>query len=216
MRLLKIVVTVAGLGLLLHLGASPASAEKEWRSPLTLGEPTEIPGTVLEPGKYLVRVLDVNEPRKVVQFMNAEETKVFATVMGVPNYRVTVTGEGQFIYFQRAAGRPQALKAWFYPVNNFGIEFVYPKVEAIEIAESSRQNVFAAETAQPAPEEKIVAVTPERKEMPIQEEPLADEPTQVAQAAPKTLPRTGSRLPVIGLAGLVALAAGLALRIARR
>ena len=67
--------------------------------------------------------------------------------MAIPSYRVTTTGEGEFTYFQRAEGRPQALKTWFYPANNFGVEFVYPKVAAMQIAAGEQEPVYAAETA---------------------------------------------------------------------
>ncbi len=39
-----------------------------------------------------------------------------------------------FQYWEVAAGQPQALRAWFYPGDNFGQEFAYPKQEAVQIA----------------------------------------------------------------------------------
>ena len=209
MKALRGSLVVLFFGLLV---AAPALlfADTEWRSPLTLSEPTEIPGQVLAPGKYVVKVLDIKNPRKVVQFMNENETTVIATVMAVPNYRVTTTGEGQFIYFQRAEGLPQAIKAWFYPANNFGIEFIYPKAEAVKLAETRKEEVYSAPSVIPKPEETVVAVTPEMKEVPIKEETL------VAEKAPSTLPKTGSDDPLLLLAGVAALGAGVALRFARR
>ena len=199
-------------------------ADTAWRSPLTLGEPTEIPGQVLQPGKYVIKVLDIKNPRKVVQFMNEDETQVIATVMGVPNYRVTA-GEGEFVYFQRAEGMPQALKYWFYPANNFGVEFVYPKAEAVKIAQASKQEVYAAPSAKPEAKEPIVAVAPDLKEKPVRmEAPPPPAPaaqtaeaappatTEKAPARPKKLPKTGSNEPLLFLAGFAALGAGLALR----
>jgi LPXTG-motif cell wall-anchored protein len=145
--------------------------------------------------------------------------------MAIPDYRVTV-GPGEFVYFQRAAGRPQALKTWFYPANNFGIEFVYPKATAVQIAEASHQPVYAAESAKPEAKEEVVAVTPEKKEVPVkvaQAPPppparnYAPEPAPPPPApAPKTLPKTGSDLPLVALAGLAAIGAGIGLRLLRR
>jgi LPXTG-motif cell wall-anchored protein len=198
---------IGAFGLLLLLASKPASADVSWRSPLTLGEPTEIPGTVLEPGKYMVKVLNTKETRMVVQFLNADESKVFATVMAIPNYRVQSKGEGEFMYFQRAEGLPQALKTWFYPANTFGVEFVYPKAEAVKIAQTRHEEVYAAETAKPETKEEIVTVTPELKEVPVKEAPI--EQPKVAE----TLPKTGSALPLLALAGLAAIATGAALRV---
>jgi len=227
MKISRSVFAVVCLGLVLLFAAQPARADKEWRSPLTLGEATEIPGMVLEPGQYVVKVVDTKETRKVVQFLSADETRVYATVMAIPDYRVTA-GPGEFIYFQRAPGRPQALKTWFYPANNFGIEFVYPKETAVQIAEASRQPVYAAESAKPEAKEEVVAVTPEKKEVPVKVEapppppparPAPPEPAAPPPApapAPKTLPKTGSDLPLTALAGFAALGAGLGLRLLRR
>ncbi|HTO76434.1 MAG TPA: hypothetical protein VMQ61_10190 [Thermoanaerobaculia bacterium] len=198
---------LAGLACLLAGGVF-LFADDSWRSPLTLGEKTQIPGGELEPGKYMVRVLDTKTTRMVVQFMSEDENKVFATVMAVPDYRVTVAPEGQFIFFQRAEGMPQALKGWFYPVNNFGIEFVYPKVEAMPLAQARHEEVLAAETAKPEAKEPVIAVTPEMKEIPWK----APE-TTVAQLPPQDLPRTASDLPLIAVTGLAMIAAGLALRV---
>jgi len=210
MRVFKSLSLLGALGLALFLVGKPASADVSWRSPLTLGEPTEIPGTVLQPGKYIVKVVDTKTPRKVVQFLNEDETKVFATVMAIPNYRVQTTGEGQFTYFQRAEGLPQALKTWFYPANNFGVEFVYPKAEAVKIAQARHQEVYAAETAKPETKEEVVTITPELKEVPVKETAPAPPETRVAEKP--TLPKTGSNLPLLALAGLAAIGAGVALR----
>jgi hypothetical protein len=223
MKLFKTFSLLAGLGLLLLLAARPVSADDSWRSPLTLGEPTEIPGTVLPAGKYMVKVIDTKQPRKVVQFLNADETKVVATVIAIPNYRVQTTGEGQFTYFQRAEGLPQALKSWFYPANNFGVEFVYPKAEAVKIAEARHEEVYAAESAKPEAREEVITITPQLKEVPVRELAPAEEPkTLVAENAPKHekaprhLPKTASDLPLLPLAGLAAIGAAAVLRIFAR
>ena len=202
---------VACFGLLFLAGWGVMLADVSWRSPLTIGEKTEIPGGMLEPGKYMVRVLDTDTTRKVVQFMNENETQVIATVLAVPDYRVTVAPEGQFIFFQRAEGMPQALKGWFYPVNNYGIEFVYPKVEAVQLAQVRHQEVLAAETAKPEAKEPVVAVTPEMKEV-----PWKMPETTVAELPPQNLPRTASELPLIAVTGLAMIAAGIGLRLVRR
>ena len=198
---------LAGLACLLTGGVF-LYADESWRSPLTLGEKTQIPGGELAPGKYMVRVLDTKTTRMVVQFLSEDESEVFATVMAVPDYRVTVVPEGQFVFFQRAEGMPQALKGWFYPVNNYGIEFVYPKVEAMPLAQTRHEEVLAAETAKPESKETVVAVTPEMKEVPWK----APEIT-AAQLPPQDLPRTASDLPLLAVTGLAMIAAGLVLRV---
>src|ERR1700686_4334908 len=112
MRTLKALTVLSGLGLLLLVAASPLVAAGAWRTPLTISEPTEIPGTILQPGKYIVQVQNTKETRMVVQFLQGDQTKAVAQVIGIPNYRVTISDGAQFTYFQRAEGSPQALKMW--------------------------------------------------------------------------------------------------------
>jgi LPXTG-motif cell wall-anchored protein len=222
------------LGFLLLAAAAAAlpsvslRADTAWRSPLVIGEPTEIPGTVLQPGRYIVKVLDTQETRKVVQFMNADETAVIATVMAIPDYRVETAQSNEFVYFQRAEGAPQALKSWRYPGNSFGVEFVYPKAEAVQLAQARHQEVYSAPSAKPEAKEPVVAISPELKEKPVEVKAPPPKPAPTAVPAPppaeppsapkkaKHLPKTGSELPLVALAAVAALAAGGAMRFARR
>jgi hypothetical protein len=75
---------------------------------------------------------------------------------------------------ERAGDKPEALKAWFYPGNTWGQEFVYPKQRAIQLAVASKEPVPAL-TIDTVP---AVAITPEQKEVPV---------PQVIQTAPPVL-----------------------------
>src|SRR5690242_5076217 len=57
MKRLTPFLLLAALAVLLAAPAGAQSNSVEWRTPLRLSEPTEIPGTVLQPGSYLVKVL---------------------------------------------------------------------------------------------------------------------------------------------------------------
>ena len=201
------------------LAASPLIADVAWRTPLTISEPTEIPGMVLEPGRYIVQVLDTNKPRMVVQFLSGDGTRNITTVMAVPNYRVQVTDGSPFTYFQRSEGAPQALKDWFYVGNNFGIEFVYPKETAVRIAKASNEPVYSAPSLRPEPGEQIVTVSPQAQEAPLPPPPAPapapPPPPSVAQAPPRpaTLPKTAANTGLLAIAGLAALGIAATLRL---
>lgn len=228
MRTLRALAVLSALGVLLLLGASPLIADVAWRTPLTISEPTEIPGMVLEPGQYIVQVLNIKQTRFVVQFLTGDGSRNVATVMGVPNYRVNITDGSPFTYFQRSAGSPLALKDWFYVGNNFGIEFVYPKETAVRIAQASKEEVYMAPSAKPETTEEVVTVSPELKEAPLPPPPPRKPETVVAQSAPppppppappapRTLPKTGTNLGLLAFAGLASLtAAGTIKLLARR
>lgn len=204
--------------------AGPARAD-QWnkKTIVTFSHPVEIPGNrVLPAGKYVFKLLDSMSYRHIVQIWNEDETKVLTTILAIPNYRLEPTGETVIEFHERPGTQPQALRAWFYPGDNFGHEFAYLKGRAVTLAEASNE-IVPAEVAktEPAPEGlksvPLVAVTPSQKEEPIAQaiqttpvEEKAPAPAVVAEA--KELPKTASPLPLIGLIGLISLSVGFGLR----
>ena len=63
------------------------------------------------------------------------------TVLAIPNYRLRPTGKSIFAMWETPAGQPAALRAWFYPGDNFGQEFAYPKGKAEQIATLTKEEV---------------------------------------------------------------------------
>jgi hypothetical protein len=135
---------------------------------------------------------------------------------------------------ERAAGEPEALRAWFYPGRNWGEEFVYPKAKAMELAKSTNVPVlFTAveipiEVAEPiksadAPvvvelkRAPIMAIRPTGEEVQLA---VAVTPPPVMAAAAsepaRTLPGTASSVPMIAMFGMLALLGAFALRTAAR
>ncbi len=130
---------------------------------------------------------------------------------------------------ERGEGQPEAIKAWFYPGNAFGQEFVYPKIRAIELAKVVNEpvlempiettDVTPAETLKSVP---VAVVKPTGEEVAVAEEveappaavaPKAAPVAVVAQAEPQTLPHTASSMPLFALIGLLSLCAGFTLLI---
>ncbi len=76
-------------------------------------------------------------------------------------------------FSERPGNAPDALKAWFYPGENSGQEFVYPKARAVELAQVTHESIPAVETEPTTVEEfksePIVEETPEQTEVPIAE-----------------------------------------------
>ncbi len=143
MRVSRRFALLAAAGLLC---ASQARADKAWRTNLTLAEPTQIPGDILPAGDYIVKVVNTQETRSIVQFTTPDEAVVVATVLAVPNYRVETPQNTEFVYFQRAEGMGPAIKSWVHPGYNYGVEFVYPKEKAIVLAEKTHETVYTTES----------------------------------------------------------------------
>jgi hypothetical protein len=204
---------------------------------VTFSQPVEIPGVqVLPAGKYVFKLLDSSSNRNIVQIFNKDQTHVYATILAIPNFRLRATDKTVITFGERAAGTPEAIRAWFYPGANWGREFVYPKTRAVELAKITHQPVLAmpaelapnlTKPAKSVDEPPVVAL----KEAPVTAvKPTGDEvaitevielpPMQTASALkPEVagrLPNTASPLPLLGLIGLLSLGTSFALSVIRK
>src|ERR1700675_3613311 len=60
---------------------------------LTFSQPFEIPGMALPAGIYMFKLADSLADRHLVQIFNEDGTKLLATVMTIPDYRLTSTNQ---------------------------------------------------------------------------------------------------------------------------
>jgi len=104
--------------------SATAMASDSGKTIITTNQPLEIPGKVVLPaGKYVMKLVDLPGSRNVVQFFNADETKLYATVMGIPTYRPETPEKAEISLAEAEKGTPYAIREWFYPGSNYGIEF---------------------------------------------------------------------------------------------
>jgi hypothetical protein len=205
--------------------AAPAQAWDK-RTSVTFNVPVEIPGSgaqVLPAGTYVFRLLDSQSDRHIVQVFNADESHIYATILAIPNYRLRATDKTVMTFAERAVGEPQAIRAWFYPGDNSGQEFVYPKKRAVELAKITHQPVLyipdevaenivtPAATATETPvialkEAPVKAVQPTGEEVAITEV-VTPPPVQVA-----ALPKTASNLPLLALMGCLVIGVSFSLK----
>jgi len=181
---------------------------------VTFSQPVAIPGKVLPAGTYSFTILDTLGSRNIVQIWNEDKTQLITTVLAIPNYRLETPEQTIIQFAERPANRPQAVKAWFYPGFNYGIEFVYPKPEAVQIAQAANE-VVPAETVEPTPSTlktvPLIAVTPKGEEQSLAKA-FPAKPVEQPKAVAKELPKTASQLPLIALFGASCLIVGFGLR----
>ena len=160
----RLVVAMASVGLL-GVALSPSARADEWnkKTVMTVNEPIQVPNKVLPAGTYVIKLLDSPSDRHIVQIFNADETQLQTTILAIPNYRLQPTGKTVFSFWETPPGQPKALRAWFYPGDNFGQEFAYPKSAAVQIAAVSHQQVPTTEATQPAelPKAEVTQTQPE-------------------------------------------------------
>jgi hypothetical protein len=212
MKIIKAALVVLALSVLGALLAQARADEWNKKTVITFSQPVEIPGQILPAGTYTIKLVDLASERHVVQFLDADGIKVIATVLALNNWRLRPTGKTVVNFAERTGDNPEALKAWFYPGDNFGQEFVYPKHRAIELAVATKEPIPAiAEDVAPGDLKTtpLVAVTPDQKEVPVDEVIAISQPA-AEQTAPlvaqnTSLPKTASSLPLIAFLGIASL-----------
>jgi hypothetical protein len=171
MKTVAVALALTGLGL-----ASVGSArgdEYDKKTRITFSQPVEIPGRVLPAGTYVFKLADSMSDRHIVQIFTADGSQILATLLAIPDYRLTTTDETVIKFGEALHGAPEAIRAWFYPGNTVGQEFVYPMSRAKQLAAAAKAVVpaLAVDVADPAALKTapIVAITPEAKEVPVAE-----------------------------------------------
>lgn len=225
MTLLKGLGTGLALTVLCVLVAPKAKADDFNRKSLvTFSAPVEVGGSgaqVLPAGTYVFKIINTGTYSHIVQISNQDETHVFTLIMAMPNYRLKSTDKTVMTFSERPAGEPEALKAWFYPGREWGEQFVYEKSKAIQLAAETNEAVLSTPAViVAAPVEVLVAapveaVTPKGETVEtaqvIEAPPAPAAETAPVAAAPvetASLPKTGSDLGLIGLAGMMLLGSG--------
>lgn len=209
-----------GLGMI----AVPQAKADQWdqKTVFTFSGPVEIPGQVLSAGTYVFKLADSMSDRNIVEVYNKDENHLYGIFLAIPDYRLKPAGKPIITFEERAAGAPEAVKAWFYPGENYGHDFVYPKVKAMALAKAANQpvasmpNELSENTTKPTknmnePHVMAMKQAPLKAQKPNQEEVEITQAftpppaTHAAARVPEKLPKTGSPLPLIGLIGLLSL-----------
>jgi len=229
----------------------PSLQADDWnkKTTLTVNEPLQVPScctpdhtVTLQPGEYVMVLVESLSDRHIVRIFDKDQQHVMTTILAIPNYRLQPTGQTVFQYWEVPAGQTRALRAWFYPGDNFGQEFAYPKQTAAQIAAFVKTPVPAIEAdtsavedlktvpllavdesgkttelAQPLPVRASDPAMQPRLETVAVQPQTADRVVEAETPAPApTLPGTASATPLIGLAGLVSLVLSAALGVRSR
>jgi hypothetical protein len=216
-------LVIACVGLLGSMLPQVKADEWDQRTIFTFSGPVEIPGQVLSAGTYVFKLADSQSDRNIVQVFNQDQNHLYGTFLTIPDYRLKPAGKPIITFDERPAGSPEAVRAWFYPGENYGHEFVYPKAKAVQLAKAnntpvpSMPNELAANTTKPATTMQEPHVV-ELKQAPLKAQLPTEEEVEVAQvfvaqtappaSLPEKLPTTASPLPLVGLLGLFSLASG--------
>jgi hypothetical protein len=215
-------ICAAGLALGLLGGVAMAQTHDK-RTTFTFNRPIALPGVTLPAGSYVFRLVDTDTTRKVIQVLSGDGKTPYVMLHSIPDIRVEPGSSPEVRFLETAKGTPSAVKAWWYPGERIGYEFIYPKEQARQLVRGSTEPVLTTRVETTKPEETkagdLERLAPSGQEAAVVESVPA-EPTGVVQEgtlaeARTELPVTATNLPLVGLIGLLALGAAFGLRFSR-
>lgn len=138
------ILSVVGIGLILALTAAPARSQDlnlSKRTNLTFSAPVRLPGVTLQAGAYVfVHLPSMNT--HIVQVLSQDGTKTFGIFLTIPNQRIELTDQPYVSFKEGPANAAVPIRAWFYPGERTGDEFVYSAAEAREISNATHEQVL--------------------------------------------------------------------------
>src|SRR5260370_17299502 len=110
-----------------------AADERDKKTIVTFSAPVEIPGKALPAGTYVFKVLDSQSNRNILQIFDKDEKQLYATVLAIPDYRLKPSDKPVIQFEERPSGTPEAVKAFFYPGDDYRLHFLSPHDRAVQI-----------------------------------------------------------------------------------
>ena len=123
------------------------------RAVFTFSGPIAVPGVTLPAGQYLFRLADPTGSRKVVQVLSADGKTPYGMFFSLPAERVEPASTPEVQFMETASGMPAAVKAWWYPGERSGYEFMYPKDQARQLAQGADHPALTAQAPVSTPED---------------------------------------------------------------
>ena len=224
--------TILALCSVVFLSSNCALASTVPGSNITISAPAEVPGMTLQPGTYSIRVVGKLTDRVILKVDDGRNNKS-VDFIGIPNPAIKAS-PGIVSWSQPVDGTTY-FRGWVPPGGSSMIEFVYPKAEAVAIANSNPAKVPAVD---PESEGKVSDNTLSQEDMQLltlwllsleQVGPgaagdaasakpsiKAERYMQVASVQRpviKALPHTASLIPLVWLLGFCSLLAAALLRL---
>jgi hypothetical protein len=142
MKRVTAIATATVLALLVALTLNVAAQQPDTRDRtiMTFSSAVELPGMRLEPGTYVFRLADTAS-RNVIQVLDQEEKNMLGQWLFVSAERPEVTGDTVVTFRETSAASTPAVQFWYYPGEKIGKEFIYPKDQAMRIAQRTGATV---------------------------------------------------------------------------
>jgi len=127
------------------LGIAAAAHADEWNklTYLTFSGPVTMPGITLPAGTYRFELMDPDASRRVIRVSDKDGSKNYGIFLSISDQKLQPSDNPVVMFRETPAGTPQAIRAWFYPGETNGYEFVYPHDQAMKIAKATHDSVLS-------------------------------------------------------------------------
>ena len=119
------------------------ASQPELSSPLESATPVGVPGAVLPAGSYSVQVTSHLAKRYIIHVVD-QSGSVKATFLGLPDPSISQPGKAMWGHDVKGVSY---VKGWSFQPGPVRLEFVYPKEEAVAIAQANGSHVTAVDPA---------------------------------------------------------------------
>lgn len=142
---------VAAALVTLPLTAAAQTGPRNQDTYFTFSQPVELPNKTLPAGTYFFQLMDSDSNRHIVKVMSQDRQELYATLLAIPYYtNDRPSDEPQVRFMETPAGSDgagtNAVKVWFYPGRTTGHEFIYPRQQAMRIAQRTGDAVLTTKT----------------------------------------------------------------------
>jgi len=130
---------------LLVLSCVPCIAQSGPGTTFTMQQKTAVPGATLQSGDYTIQIVDHLNDRSVVQITSQSKgsTVTFLGVGATSTSFSSVTGP---VVWNKSAHGERSLRGFTFPAGE-RLEFVYPKNDAVALANANNEGVVAVDPA---------------------------------------------------------------------
>ena len=130
--MLKALASACVFAMLAFTSTATHAHTTDHRTYFTFSGPVTLPGVTLPARTYLFRNPDTS--RRVVQVLSDDGMTAYAQLLTIPAERFDVPKDPEIQFMETAEGNPPAIKAWWYPGNRIGWEFIYSKEQELRLA----------------------------------------------------------------------------------
>jgi hypothetical protein len=203
MKRVTAIATATVLALLVALTLNVAAQQPDTRDRtiMTFSSAVELPGMRLEPGAYVFRLADTAS-RNVIQVLDQQEKEMLGQWLFISAERPEVTGDTVVTFRETSAASTPAVQFWYYPGEKIGKEFIYPKDQALRIAQRTGATVQSDDGPVTARAQAEVAVAPAEPEPSVSADAgIVEGPGLPEAQAETTISETTATETAVGTSG---------------